>query len=136
MRQKREIHAIDYVIVELVAALDVFLRSEFGPHKSMSGGLNVIIKDTEFQDHTVEAFVKPTSWPSGNIYIQINPPRGKWGWQVFEGRIMGRLPSNNKHDKHLQFAFKCNKTSSGLYKFTGVKKVDEELVAELAANRD
>lgn len=130
---KREIHALDYAIVELVSALDQLFRFAVNPIAlQIAGGLN-----TEVEEHSpieMQVRVRPTSWPNTSwifIRFQKNMREGEGSWKAFEGRLIARhLP-----EEVSEFRFNCEWDLNGYYRFGGKGTEDEQLFKRLLTAR-
>ncbi len=133
MKSKREIHMIDYAVVEFVSALDHLFRFAINPLElQIVGGLDVETESCSSLE--VRIRIRPVSWPTtSQIYarFQKNRREGEGSWKAFEGILLARhLPR-----EFSEFAFECQWDLNGYYRFRGRGTGDEALLKRLHTAR-
>lgn len=129
MGKSREIHAIDYAIIEFVCALSHIFRLAINPIElKIAGGLKVEVVERS----PIETFVRvrPACWPDTSqisIRFQKSYREGEGSWKAFEGMLIARhLPR-----EFSEFAFECDWCMEGYYRFHGKYEGDEKTLGRL-----
>jgi|SRR3989344_3683150 len=126
MKMKREIHALDYAVVELVSALEGLFRFAINPLElKIAGGLN-IEKDIR-SVYEVRVRIRPVSWPEGSQIFARFHKGGEDAWKAFKGNFIAtHLPS-----EFSDFHFSCEWDMNGYYRFRGSGTSDQALFDRL-----
>ncbi|TSC91972.1 MAG: hypothetical protein CEN90_87 [Parcubacteria group bacterium Licking1014_17] len=86
-RSKREIHALEYAVVELMVKLTELTRGVVEGW-CVEGGLNLEIVDRIDESQDIMVFIHPVNWPDESSYIScVFIPFGKSSWRPYKGMI-------------------------------------------------
>lgn len=91
MREKREIHALDYAVCEFITHLDAMFAGVVDGWQLNVSGLNLEVEPGPIPSQ-VRVFIRPVGWPKGSqIMLRMvrqwySPDFGSWA--PFEGVIV------------------------------------------------
>ena len=86
MGSKREIHALDYAVCDLMAALDRLFFKKVEGWELNRNGFNIGVEAGEYsRERLVRTF--PINWPSPSTVVCRFERFGRYGWTAYKGVV-------------------------------------------------